>query len=341
MAGVPMANGHRPAGLMQLLHPALAAAPRPDRDTLDYDLDAALAAVVRLHADVDEHCATASTLGPEREGAGIVIDENGLILTVGYLIVEARDVTITILGRAEPVVGEAIAYDHETGLGMVRAVDALDIAPLALGSARGLTAGNPVVVSGYGGFEQAIAASVVGRQEFAGSWEYMLDDAIFTTPLHPYWGGAALIGPDGALAGVGSLYLEEPVGEDGDSRPGNMFVPIDELFPVFDDMVGNGRVSRPPRPWVGVHVTEAEDRLYVTGVTSDSPGARAGFQPADAILSVDGAPVDNLPDMYRALWGAGEAGVEIRYTVLREDDVITLRVTSGDRYAFLDLPQRH
>lgn len=341
MAGVPMANGHRPAGLMQLLHPALAAAPRPDRAMLDYDLDPALSAVVRLHADVDEHCSTASTLGPEREGAGIVIDENGLILTVGYLIVEARDVTISILGRPEPVVGEAIAYDHETGLGMVRAVDALDVTPLALGSARNLAPGDPVVVSGYGGYEQAIAASVVARQEFAGSWEYMLENAVFTTPLHPYWGGAALIGPAGALAGVGSLYLEEPLGEDGDSRPGNMFVPIDELFPVFDDMVSNGRVSRPSRPWVGVHVTEAENRLYVTGVTSDGPGARAGFQAADAILSVEGVAVENLPEMYRALWSAGEAGVEIRYTVLRDDDVITLRVTSGDRYAFLDLPQRH
>jgi len=341
MTGVPMANGHRPAGLMELLHPALATAPRPDRASLSYDLDPALAAVVRLHADVDQRCATASTLGPEREGAGIVIDENGLILTIGYIIVEARDVTISILGRAEPVVGEAIAYDHETGLGMVRAVGALDVAPLALGSARALVPGDPVVVSGYGGYAQAIAANVVARQEFAGSWEYMLDNAVFTTPLHPYWGGAALIGPDGALAGVGSLYLEQPLGEDGDSRPGNMFVPIDELFPVFDEMVSNGRVSRPPRPWVGVHVTEAENRLYVTGVTADGPGARAGFRIADVILSVEGVPVDNLPDMYRALWGAGEAGTEIRYTVLREDDVISVRVTSGDRYAFLDLPQRH
>ena len=200
MAGVPMANGHRPAGLLQLLHPSLATAPRPDRDTLAYDLDLALAAVVGLHADVDEHCSTASTLRPEREGAGIVIDENGLILTVGYIIVEARDVTITILGRAEPVAGEVIAYDHETGLGMVRAVDALDIAPLALGSARNLVVGDPVVISGYGGFEQAIAASVVARQEFSGSWEHMLDNAVFTTPLHPYWGGAALIGPDGPTA---------------------------------------------------------------------------------------------------------------------------------------------
>jgi S1-C subfamily serine protease len=262
--------------LLELLDPALATAPRPDREELSYDLDPAFTAIVRLHADVDEHCATASTLGPEREGAGIVIDENGLILTVGYIIVEARNVTISILGRTEAVVGEAIAYDHESGLGMARAVDDQNLAPMALGSARTLVAGDPVVVSGYGGYSQAIAANVVARQEFAGSWEYMLDNAVFTTPLHPYWGGAALIGPDGALAGVGSLYLEEPLGEDGDSRPGNMFVPI-----------------------------------------------------------------DNLPDMYRALWAAGEAGAEVRYTVLREDDVVTLRVTSGDRYAFLDLPQRH
>jgi S1-C subfamily serine protease len=341
MSGIPMANGHRPAGLMQLLHPALASAPRPDRATLQYDLNAALSAVVRLHADVDEHCVTASTLGAEREGAGIVIDENGLILTVGYLIVEARDVTISILGRAEPVVGEAIAYDHETGLGMVRAVDTLDVAPLPLGSARTLAAGDSVVVSGYGGFAQAIAAEVVMRQEFAGPWEYMLDNAIYTTPLHPYWGGAALIGADGALAGVGSLYLEEPVGEDGDSRPGNMFVPIDEVLPIFDELVSTGRAQRAPRPWIGVHITEAENRLYVTGVTEDGPAQRAGFRPGDAVLSIEGVPVDTLGDMYRTLWSAGEAGVDIRYTVLRDDDVMTIRVTSGDRYAFLDLPQRH
>lgn len=341
MAGVPMANGHRPAGLMQLLHPALAAAPRPDRGTLGYDLDTALSAVVRLHADVDQHCVTSATLGAEREGAGIVIDENGLILTVGYLIVEARDVTISILGRGEPVVGEAIAYDHETGLGMVRSVDPLDVTPLPLGTARNLRAGDAVTVSGYGGFDQAIAAEVVMRQEFAGSWEYMLDNAIYTTPLHPYWGGAALIGDDGALVGVGSLYLEEPIGDGTDRRPGNMFVPIDELLPIFDDLVSTGRALRPARPWVGVHVTEAEHRLYVTGVTEEGPGQRAGFQPGDAVLSIEGVPVETLSEMYRILWAAGEAGVDLVYTVLRDDDIITIRVTSGDRYAFLDLPQRH
>ena len=341
MAGVPMANGHRPAGLMQLLHPALAAAPRPDRERLQYDLDAALAAVVRLHVHVDEHCVTASTLGAEREGAGIVIDDNGLILTIGYLIVEARDVTIRLLGRAEPVVGEAIAYDHETGLGMVRAVDPLNIAPLPLGSARALGAGDKVTVSGYGGYEQAIAAEVVVRQEFAGAWEYMLDNAVFTTPLHPYWGGAALIADYGALVGVGSLYLDEPVGPEGDLRPGNMFVPIDELLPIFDDLVSTGRAARAPRPWVGIHVSEAEHRLYVTGVTHAGPGQRAGLRRGDAVLAIEGVPVDTLLDLYRTLWAAGEAGVEIRYTVLRDDDVITIRVTTGDRYAFLDLPQRH
>ena len=146
------------------------------------------------------------------------------------------------------MVGEVIAYDHETGLGMVRAVDTFDVVPLPLGSAYTLGAGESVVGSGYGGFEQAIAAEVVMRQEFAGPWEYVLDNAIYTTPLHPYWGGAVLIGADGALAGVGSLYLEEPVGNDGDTRPGNMFVPIDEVLPIFGELVSTGRAQRSPRP---------------------------------------------------------------------------------------------
>ncbi|MEX2454603.1 MAG: S1C family serine protease, partial [Rhodospirillaceae bacterium] len=341
MVGIPMANGHRPAGLLQLLHPALAKAPRPDRARLRYDLDARLAAVVRLHADVDERRVTASTLGSEREGAGIVIDGNGLILTIGYLIVEARDVTVTVLGRSEPVVGEAIAYDHETGFGMVRALDPLGVEPVPLGSARHLGAGEDVTISGYGGFDQAIAGTVVSRREFAGSWEYMIDNAVYTMPLHPYWGGSALIAADGTLAGVGSLYLEERLEPGGDMRPANMFVPIDELFPIYDDMVASGRARRVPRPWVGVHVAEAEDRLYVTGITPDGPGDRAGFRPGDAVLSIEGIPVDNLADLYRALWSAGNAGAEVRYTVLRDDDVLNLRVVTGDRYGFLDLPQRH
>lgn len=341
MSGVPMANGHRPAGLLQMLNPALASAPRPERASLAYDLDRALSSVVRLHADVDQQFATAATLGAEREGAGIVIDEMGLILTVGYLIVEARDVTITVLGRAEPVVGEAIAYDHESGLGMVCALDPLDVAPLPLGSAKGLSVGDPVTISGYGGFDQAIAGELVARQEFAGSWEYMLADALYTAPMHPYWGGAALIGADGRLAGVGSLYLEEPLGPSGAVRPGNMFIPIDELIPIYDDMVSTGRAVRPARPWVGLHVSEVENRLYVAGITADGPGQRAGFEPGDVILSLEGTPVQDLGDMYRTLWARGEAGAEIRYTVLRDDDVVNLRVTSADRYAFLDLPQRH
>lgn len=341
MNGVPMANGHRPAGLLQLLHPALASAPRPDRSVLSYDIDRALSSIVRLHADVDPHCVTSQTLGEEREGAGIVIDEDGLILTVGYLIVEARDVTITLLGRREPVVGEAIAYDHETGFGMVRALDPLDVPMLPLGSARPMSVGDGVTISGYGGYDQAIAGEIIARRPFAGSWEYMLDDAIYTAPLHPYWGGSALIGDNGMLAGVGSLYLEEPVGPHGEVRPGNMFIPIDDLMPIYDDMVSTGRAARPPRPWVGLYVSEAEHRLYVTGMASDGPGHRAGFKPGDAILAIDGAPVDTLPEMYRSLWRAGDPGVDVRYTVLRDDDVITLRVTTGDRYAFLDLPQRH
>ncbi len=341
MAGVPMANGHRPAGLLQMLHPALARAPRPDRGLLDYDLDRVLSSIVRLHADVDERCVTAATLGSEREGAGIVIDPDGLVLTIGYLIVEARDVTITILGRREPVVGEAIAYDHESGFGMVRAVAPLDLDPVPLGSAKRLESGTPVTLSGYGGFEQAIAGHVVSRRPFAGSWEYMVDRAIYTQPLHPYWGGSALIAPDGTLAGVGSLYLEEAAGPDGEARPGNMYVPVDDLYPIFDTMVATGRAGRRPRPWVGMHVAETTGRLYVTGVSKDGPAQRAGVRPGDAVLSIEGVPVDSLPDLYRALWGAGEAGVEVRYTLLRDDDVVNLRVATGDRYAYLDLPKRH
>ncbi len=339
MTGMEHANGNRPDGLIDLLRSGLATAPGPDRETLGYDIDQALGAVLKLHAEVPPEAFTAPILGTEREGSGVVIDDDGLVLTIGYLVTEAIHVTLTT-ASGEAVAAEPLAYDHETGFGMVRALRPLQATPLPIGEARSVAEGDAVVVASFGGYDHAVAARVVSKREFAGSWEYMLDEAIFTAPMHPFWGGAALLDGAGKLVGTGSLYTEEPALGEG-ARQGNMFVPIDLLAPIRRSMETTGRAGRQSRPWLGMHTAEADQRLMVIGVAPNAPADRGGVRPGDIVLGVEGVAVDNLAHMYRTVWASGAAGGMIRFTLLRDDDVITLRIKSGDRYDFLELPRRH
>ncbi len=339
MTGLEHANGHRPNGLLDLLHPGLRTAPGPDREALGYDVDRALGAVLKLRAEVPPDAFTAPILGTEREGSGVVIDDDGLVLTIGYLITEADRVTLTMPDGAA-VAAQPLAYDHETGFGMVRALEPLEATPLPIGASEAVAEGDSVVVASFGGYDHAIAARVVSKREFAGSWEYMLDEALFTAPMHPYWGGAALLDSEGRLIGTGSLYTEEPAPGER-NRQGNMFVPIDLLAPIRRAMETTGSAGRQSRPWLGMHTAEDDERLIVIGVAPNAPADSSGVQPGDIVLGVAGVAVKGLAHMYRTVWSSGSAGGVIRFTLLRDDDVITLRIRSGDRYDFLNMPRRH
>jgi S1-C subfamily serine protease len=339
MSGIDHANGHRPDGLLDTANPMLQAAPRPVGDDLSYDLDRALQAVVKLHAEVPPDAYTAANLGTEREGSGIILDSNGLVLTIGYLMSEASRVTLT-LGDGATVAAEPIAYDHETGFGMVQAVEAIGIEPLEIGDSDTVTMGDSVVIASYGGFSHSIDGRVMSVREFVGSWEYLLDEAIYTMPVHPYWGGGALIDRAGKLVGVGSLYVEQAIGET-ERLPGNMFVPINLLKPIHDAMLSTGRADRPKRPWLAMHTADTTERLFVTGVGPDGPADLAGMEPGDIVLSVEGVAVTDLAHMYRTIWAVGPPGAEIRFTILRDDDVLSIRVRTSDRYSRMNLPRRH
>ena len=157
------------------------------------------------------------------------------------------------------MVAQPVGYDHETGFGLVRTVEPLDAKPLTC--ARNLDRverDTPVVVAAHGGATQTLLGHVADRRVFAGSWEYMLESAIFTFPLHPHWSGGALIDrKEGTLIGIGSLFVQG-VGGSGGEEQGNMFVPIDLLAPIYDDLVRTGQSSKTPRPWLGMHTTMAK-----------------------------------------------------------------------------------
>jgi S1-C subfamily serine protease len=313
------------------------AQPRPE--DYGYDLDAALESVVGLRSIVPADAFTAETLGTERAGSGVVIGDNGLILTVGYLITEAETIWLH-LGDGRTAPGHALAVDQETGFGLVQPLARLDLPALPLGSSASAQIGERVVLAAAGGRERSVAARIIGRQEFAGYWEYVLDEAIFTAPAHPNWGGTAMIGSKGELLGIGSLQLER-----GGAKPEgqylNMVVPIDLLPPILDDLMASGRARKAARPWLGVYSTEAEDRIVIVGLAPRGPAARAGLRAGDVILAVDGEEVSDLAGLYRSIWSLGAAGAEVPLTVYRDGDTFDLRVNSGDRTKFLKAPKLH
>jgi S1-C subfamily serine protease len=311
---------------------------QPKSEEFGFDLDGALESVVALRSAIPPDAFTASILGVERAGSGVVIRESGLVLTIGYLITEAESVWLTGAdGRVTEA--HALAYDQETGFGLVQALGRLGLPALDFGRAAKANLGDPAILAG-GGRTQSVRAHIVGKQEFTGYWEYLLDEALFTAPAHPFWGGAGLIGQDGKLLGIGSLHVQQ-VTEQGQQQDVNMIVPIDLLPPILDDLLAYGRVNKPPRPWLGVYSAESGGRVVVADVAERGPAAVAGMREGDIISAVRDSSVDGLADFYRKVWNCGPAGVEIPIEIVRERRSVWLRVKSADRESYLKKPRLH
>jgi len=306
----------------------------------DWDsVDELLTAVVGIHATVPAQARTAGSLGKERVGSGVFIDSNGLIVTIGYLILEAERVEIVLPG-GELVPVKVLAYDYETGFGLLRAPADVNIRPMELGSSIGLTPGEKMLIASYGGSQTVRPAMFAGEREFAGYWEYLLEDALFTVPPYPRFGGAALITPSGKLIGIGSLAVGDVI--DGEQTvPGNMFLPIDRLKSVLGDLLSDGRSSGPRRPWLGIYTEEVEGGLIVQRVADDGPAMAAGIKPGDIITAAGGKPIVSMADFYRKVWAQGEPGDMIAITVIKGTDVHELAIRSADRYQWLRLQHTH
>jgi len=292
-------------------------------------------AVVRIKTFITPDATSITSLGREREGSGILIDESGLVLTIGYLMVEAHAAeVITNAGRTVPA--SVVGYDHETGFGLLRTIEPLKLKALPIGKSADLKEGDPVLVASFGGVGMVTAVRVASRRVFAGSWEYMLDQAIFTAPPHPAWSGAALINREGKLVGVGSLVVGDSTGNK-DNSPGNMFVPIDLLMPILGELLANGRVSGPGKPWLGVSADEVAGRLFVSRVTPASPAEKAGIKRGDIVVGIGGETTATLPDFYKKLWSSGSAGVTVPLDVIQGGSSRRIDIPSVHRLDHLKL----
>ena len=310
---------------------------QPRAEDYPYDLERTLSSMVGLHSIVPSDAFTADTLGVERAGNGVLIDD-GLVLTIGYLITEAETIWLH-LSDGRVVQGHPLGFDQETGFGLVQALGKIDFPALDVGSSKTAEIGERVVVGGAGGRTRSLAGRIAAKQEFAGYWEYVLDEAFFTFPAHPNWGGTALISSAGKLIGIGSLQLERA--REGKNEYLNMVVPIDLLSPVADDIRKFGRVNRPVRPWLGLYSTEIEDKIVVVGIAPKGPASRAEIKTGDVVVAVKGERVSTLASFYRKVWALGDAGAEVPLTLYREGVTFDVRVNSSDRAKFLKGPRLH
>ena len=311
---------------------------QPDPGKVGFDLQRVLDSVVQVRAEIPDQAFTAGILGTERVGNGVVIRDDGLVLTIGYLITEAQTVWLRS-GAGALVAGYPMAYDFATGFGLVLPLGPLPIPPLPIGRSAGREVGDDVLVVGHGGRPHALKASIFAKREFAGYWEYLLDEALFTAPGHPQWGGAAVIDGAGELIGIGSLLVEESV--DSEQTQGNMIVPIDLLPPVLEAMLSTGRGPSQVRPWLGMYMTESDGQLAVAGIAPGGPAEAAGVRQGDLIIDVSGRRVTSMATMFRQIWSLGNAGVEVPLAFGRDGGLTRVRVKSIDRNDLLWKPRLH
>lgn len=323
--------------LASLLAPsALAAAPDAtpkEASQLPPDAEKFFQSIFKVKTRAVPNARSSATLGQEREGTAVVIADDGLLLTIGYLIVEADEVSI-VDQQGKTIPARVVAYDHATGLGLLRAVTPLAAPPLPLGESAKLVTKDPVLIVNHAGVDDVTLAYVVSTRPFTGNWEYLLEQAIFTSPPTMNWSGAALVNRDFKLVGVGSLIVREASSSGDAALPGNMFVPIDSLKPILPDLIRTGRRAGPARPWLGVAADEVQGRLMVSRVSPDGPGDQAGIKVGDIILGVGGDGVRTQAEFYRKVWSRGAAGIDIPLRVLQGVDVKELDVHSIDRIEY-------
>ena len=310
---------------------ALTLAPAFAQDKEKDEAAELLSGIVQVKARILPNARSLATLGPQRQGSGALVRE-GYVLTIGYLVVEAE--TIEVTGADGKSVPATLAgYDHASGFGLLKLIGPLAGEPLTLGNSAALEERAPAMIASFGGRDGVSLVYVVSRRPFSGSWEYQLDSAIYTYPPVQNWSGAALIGAKGELLGIGSLVVGD-AGGPGTQSPGNMFVPTDLLKPIFEDLIAKGRAAGPLRPWLGLNAEEMRGRLFVARVSPEGPAERAGLKSGDIVIGVGADEVTSLAELYRKVWGRGEAGVEVPLRVLQGMQVKEIKVRSIDRLQY-------
>jgi S1-C subfamily serine protease len=313
------------------------AAPAQDKgkSAEEVKVEETLSSVVRVRAKILTNARSAATLGTQREGSGVLV-RDGYVATIGYLVIEADSIEVTD-AEGKSVPAALAAYDHASGFGLLKLLAPLAGKPLPFGDSDAPGEHEPALVAAHGGGDGVKVVRVVSRRAFFGSWEYMLDAAIFTYPPVMNWSGASLISARGELLGLGSLIVADSAGA-GTQSPGNMFVPAGLLKSILEDLIARGKAAGPVRPWLGVNTEEMRGRLFVARVSPEGPADKAGLKSGDILIGVGSDEVSSLAEFYRKVWALGAAGVDVPLRVLQGVQVKEVTVRSIDRVDYFRAP---
>jgi serine protease Do len=308
----------------------------PNQAAIDA-LTRANAAVVGVQVTAAEGARSAETLGRRRSGSGVVIGPDGLILTIGYLMLEADSIQI-ITRDNRKLPARAVGYDLATGFGLVKPLLPLrGMSPVPLGSHSELRTGDALMAVMGGEDADVAITQLVSKRAFSGYWEYHIEAALFTSPPIGNHSGAPLFNQRGELLGIGSLLVADALGENP-RVPGNMFVPVDLLKPILAEMQATGSSKQSRRPWLGLTSAEQSGRVQVVRVTKGSPADSGGVEPGDVILAVDGTQVATLEAFYKRLWAHPNPDDEIKLTVQHGEQVKVLAIKAVDRMSMMVKP---
>lgn len=338
MSGVDRANGHKPEGLYDLFNLGAVEIVRPDPADYDFDLEDTLSGIVALNSRAPEDAFSSSYLGTERVGNAVLLDD-ATAITIGYLVTEVDRIVLTS-SSGQTTEAFVVAYDYTTGFGVIRLAGPLDVQPLEIGLSEDIAETDTLIAGAGGGLEMAIKSHVVSIRDFAGYWEYTLDDAIFTAPPHPAWSGAGLLNEEGKLVAIGYLYVQDAIA-DNQELAGNMWLPIDKLKPIYDKLLQEGKTDQAPRPWLGIYSVEHAGQVVITSITEEGPADTAGVEAGDVVVGVNGERIDGLHDMYHKVWATGDAGVPVKLTMLRGNTLAEVIVDSVDREKRMRKPRAH
>ena len=284
-------------------------------------------ATVTVAAEIPADHASAAILGTSRAGTGAVVDQDGNVLTVNYVVLGASRCTVTDL-EGRRTAARVVAQDFATGVAVL--ATGLD-APscFAPGSSQLLPPGHDCFLVASAGPTERRSASgfVVSDDSFDAYWEYFLPRALWTNVSNPGLGGAPLCDARGRLCGVASLNL-------GNIGRSTLAIPAEHYFDHAEELLREGRrTTRAPRAWIGLFCYALPDRTVVAGLIPGSPGERCGLETGDILVGVGDKPVTGRLSFYEDLW-CRRPGDDIDLKVMRNGRLRPVTVTTGDAEAF-------
>ena len=291
--------------------------------------------IVSVSSIVPPEARTAASLGVEREGNGVAIDEKH-ILTIGYIVIESETIEIG-LSDGQKLPAKLVGYDPTSGFGVIKSVVPLKMAPLQLGNSDNINSEQDLLILPSPNRGAGSIVRSVSRRPFTGWWEYFVDSPIYTTPPNGLWAGAPILNGNGEILGIGSLFVSEAV--PGIPSPGNMSVPINLLKPILGDLISSGRRKNKIQPFLGISSDDSNDQIIVTRVNKGGPAFQAGIKPQDIIVTINGSQISDLKSFYEKVWESGEAGVTIELSVLRSGSLMNFKIKTVDRLDYFLKPQ--